>query len=146
MSDPVTVTGLDECIAAFKGFEADLRKQANGELRAAAKQAAEGVPGMLGGSGAPQEAAILAASGPKADRYVVVAVPNRKPKLSGLKRTPAAQAKRLGFAIEGGSDAPQFHGPAAGAMVERHRPQIVAHVVPRYERAIAALMTKWSLR
>ena len=146
MAAPITVTGLDECMAALKNLDADLRKNANGELRKAAGQIAAAVPAMLGGSGAPQEAAILAAAGPKSDRFVVVAVPTRKPKLSGLKRTPAAAAKRIGFALEGGSGEPQFHSPAPGAMVARHMPQIAAYAVPRYEAVLAALMVKYGLR
>ena len=142
----ITVTGLDECLAAIAGLEKDLRRQVNGELRAAAKASAAGVPGMLGGSGAPQEAAIVAAAGPKADRFIVVAVPNRKPRLSGLKKTPAGQAKRIAFAVENGSSAPQFHHPQRGGMVAKHVPAIVAHTVPRYEQAIAALIVKWGLR
>ena len=146
MAAPITVTGLDECMAAFKSLDADLRKAANGDLRKAASQIAAHIPAMLGGSGAPQEGAILAAAGPKSDRFVVVAVPTRKPKLSGLRKTPAANAKRIGFALEHGSQAPQFHHPAPGALVAKHVPQIAAYAVPRYEAALAALMVKYGLR
>jgi hypothetical protein len=141
----ITIEGVDVCLAAFRSLDAELRKGANGELRKASTQIAAAIPGMLGGSGAPQEAKILAAAGPKSDRYVVVSVPARKPSMSGLRKTPAAASKRIGFALERGSDAPQFHHPAPGALVARHAPQIAAYAVPRYEQALHALMVKYGL-
>lgn len=142
----VEIEGLDECLRAFQGLQSDLRRVANGELRQAAKAIGRDVViPMLGGSGAPQESAILAAAGPKSDRYVVVAVPNRKPKLSGLKKTPAAQAKRLGFALEGGSSYPPFHGPGAGSVVRSHIGAIEARAVPRYQQALGAILRRWGL-
>jgi hypothetical protein len=141
----ITIEGLVECLAAFKQLDAELRKEASGELRAASKQIAAGIVPMLGGSGAPQESAVLEAAGPKSDRFVAVAVPNRKPSLSGLRKTPAAAAKRIGFALEGGSDKPQFHRPAAGSLVASHKPQMAAYAVPRYQAALAAIMRKYGL-
>jgi hypothetical protein len=141
----VRIEGIEECLNAFKGLEGELRKNANGELRAASKQIARGLVPLIGGSSAPQEAAIIAAAGPKSDRYVVLAVPARKPKLSGLKRTPAAQAKRLGWAIEGGSDYPAFHNPAAGSIAAKHRTEMARYAVPRYLRAVNGIMRKYQL-
>lgn len=141
----VSIEGLDEALRSFKSLDRELRKNANGELRAASKAIAADLVPMLGGSGAPQEAAILAAAGPKSDRYVVVAVPSRKPKLSGVKKQPAAMAKRLGFALEGGSDKPQFHGPKPGAMIATHRDAIARRAVPRYLAALEGIMRKYGL-
>jgi hypothetical protein len=141
----IEVEGLKECLAAFNSLEGELRKNANGELRKASRAIAKDLIPMLGGSGAPQEAAILAASGPKSDRYVVVAVPARKPKLSGLKKTPAPMAKRLAFAIEGGSTEKQFHGPAYGSMVAKNVDRIARMAVPRYEAALVGIMRKYGL-
>lgn len=141
----ITIEGIDECLRAFQGLQADLRKNANGELRAASKAIANDIIPMLGGSGSPQEAKILAAAGPKSDRYVVVAVPARKPGLSGVKKTPAAAAKRLGWAIEGGSGYPPFHDPSAGSLVAKHRDAIARRAIPRYTSALAGIMRKWSL-
>lgn len=141
----VTVDGLADCLKAFNSLEKELRKNANGELRAASKAIASQVVPMLGGSGAPQEAAILAAAGPKSDRYIVLSVPSRKPKLSGLKKTPAPMAKRLAFAVEGGSDEPEFGGAAQGAMVARHLPRIAAYAVPRYLAVLKAIQRKYGL-
>jgi hypothetical protein len=141
----VTVDGLAECLKGFNSLERELRKNANGELRLASKAIANSLIPMLGGSGAPQEVAILAAAGAKSDRYVVLAVPNKRPNLSGLKGTPAATAKRLGFAVESGSDAPQFHGPAQGAMVARHADRIARYAVPRYIAALTAIQRRYGL-
>jgi hypothetical protein len=139
----IGVEGLDECLRALNGLSGELRKNANGELRQASRAIASDIIPMLGGSGSPQEAAILAAAGPKSDRYVVVAIPVRKPALSGLKRTPAAQAKRLGWAIETGSDYPAFGGPAAQSLVGRHRDRIARMAIPRYTEALAGIMRKY---
>ena len=136
----VEIDGVADCLAAFRLLDTELRKNANGQLRSASKQIAARIPQMLGGSGSPQEAAVLAAAGPKSDRYVVVAVPNRKPRLSGMRRTPAASARRIGWAIEGGSRYPQFHGPAAGSMVARHVDAIGRIAAPEYERALVGIM------
>lgn len=148
MADPISIEikGLDECLRAFQGLQGDLRKTANGELRTAAKGIGRDVViPMLGGSGAPQEAAVKAAAGPKSDRYVVVAVPQKKPKLSGLKKTPAAAAKRIGFALESGSSYPPFGGPAPGSLVASHADAMRARAVPKYQAALAGIMRKHGL-
>lgn len=142
----VTIEGLQETLRAFNSLDRDLKRSANGELRQASKRIATMyVMPALGGSGSPQEAKILAAAGPKADRYVVVAVPNRKPALSGTRKQPAAMAKRLAFALEGGSSAPQFKGPAKDSLVRRHLPLISARAVPVYLRAVEAIARKYRL-
>lgn len=141
----ITIEGIDECLKAFNGLERDLRRNANGELRAASKEIARGLVPMLGGSGAPQESAFIAAAGPKSDRYVVLAVPARKPRLSGVRRAPSAAAQRLVWAIEGGSGEPQFHGPAAGSMVAKKRAAMANYAIPRYTAAVTRIMKKWGL-
>lgn len=145
----VEVEGIDECLRAFSSLEGQLKKNANGDLRKASKEIANGIVGMLPGfaasTGAPQADAIARAAGPKSDRYVVVAVPNKKPKLSGLKKTSATKAKRLGFAIEGGSDYAPFHNPAAGSFIADHRNKMISYAVPRYERAVTDLLRKYDL-
>lgn len=145
----VEIQGLDECLNAFKSLEGQLKKNANGDLRKASKAIALGIVGMFptfaNSTGAPQAGAIARAAGPKSDRYVVIAVPSKKPKLSGLKKTPADEAKRLGFAIEGGSDYPAFHNPQAGSLVQNHTAAMIAYAVPRYEAAVAELLRKYDL-
>lgn len=141
----IRIDGLDECLAAFKGLQSDLRREANGELRAAAREIASDLIPMLGGSGAPQEAALLASLGPRSDRLVTVAVV-RKPKLSGLKRTPANVAKGAVFwPVEIGSDYPAFGGPATGSLVARHRDAIARAAIPRYTAALASILRKHGL-
>jgi hypothetical protein len=141
----VTVEGLDDCLRAFNSLEREVRKNANGELRRASKAIAADLIPLLGGSSAPQEAKILAAAAPKSDRYVVVAVPARKPKLSGARRTPADAAKRLAFAIERASDAPQFHNPKPGSLVATHVDKISARAVPRYVAVLESIIRKYGL-
>ena len=141
----IEVKGLTECLRAFNGLEGDLKKQSNAELRSAAmKIAADTIP-MLGGSGAPQEAALLASLGAKSDRLVTVRIA-RKPRLSGLKKTPAATAKGIVFwPVEQGSDYPPFHNPAEGGMIARHKDKIQRIALPRYQAALAAILRKWNL-
>jgi hypothetical protein len=140
----LTITGIDTVLASLKGLQGDLRSEANAELRAAARQIASDVIPLLGGSGAPQEAALLASLGPRSDRLVTVAVV-RKPKLSGLRKTRAAEAKGLFWPVELGSGAPQFHGPPAGGMVGKHREALARYALPRYTAAVAALLRKYNL-
>jgi hypothetical protein len=141
----LVIHGLDDCLKALNGLQGDLRREANGELRQAAKQIAAGAIPMLGGSGAPQEAALLASLGPRSDRMVTVAVV-RKPKLRGLKRTPAALAKGAVFwPVEVGSDYPPFHGPGTGSLVASHREALARYAIPRYTEALTKILRKWDL-
>jgi hypothetical protein len=145
----IKIEGLDQCLEAFKQLDAQIRKNANGELRAASREIAKGIVAMLpefaAGTGSPQAAKIAAAAGPKSDRYVVVAVPARKPRLSGAKKTPADMAKRLGWAIEGGSDYAPFKNPAAGSLVSKHRDRMAAYAVPRYNAKLVEIMRRYGL-
>lgn len=142
----IEVVGIDNCLRAFNQLERDLRKSANSELRQTSKRiGSQVIVPLLGGSGSPQEEKILAAAAPKSDRYIVVAVPQKKPKLSGLKKTSAPMAKRIAFGLEGGSVYPPFHKPRAGAMVHRHAPEMARRAVPRYLKALHAIMVKHGL-
>jgi hypothetical protein len=145
VANGIEIEGVAECLAAFKTLDTELRKNASGQLRAASKNIAGQLIPLLGGSGAPQERAILAAAGPKSDRYVVVAVPSKKPKLSGVRRTPADQAKRLAFALEGGSLEPQFRSPAKGSLVAKNIDSIRRMAVPQYEDALVGIMREAGL-
>ena len=144
-SAPITIHGLDEVFKSLNGLSADLRKPANGELRQAARQIANDALPLLGGSGAPQDAALKASLGAKSDRLVTIAVV-RKPKLSGLRKTPAATAKGIVlWPVELGSGAPQFHHPSAGAFVERRKPAVARMAIPRYQAAVTAILRKYGL-
>jgi hypothetical protein len=145
----ITITGIDACLKAFQGLEGELRKNANGELRRASKNIASGIvdrlPGYAASTASPQAAAFAAAAGPKSDRYVVVAIPARKPRLSGLKKKSAAEAKNLAWAIEGGSDYPPFKRPAAGSFIAKHRDEIARQAIPEYTKALADIMRRYGL-
>lgn len=146
----IKIEGIEECLEAFKSLDRELRKNANGELRKASKEIAKGIiatklPHYAEGSGSPQAAKIVKAAAPKSDRYVVIGVPQRKPRLSGMKNTPASQAKAIGWAIEGGSDYPPFHNPAVGSLVARHRRELAEYAVPRYSTELTRIMQKYGL-
>jgi hypothetical protein len=141
----VRIEGLDEALASFRTLEVELRRNANGELRKASKEIAAAIPGMLGGGGSPQEAAVVAAARPKSDRYVVVAVPGVKPKLSGLRRESSADAKSIAYALEDGSSLPQFRGAARGGLVGRNIGRITDYAVPRYIAALEGIMRRAGL-
>lgn len=145
----IKVEGVEECFAAFQSLERELRKNANGELRKASKEIAKGIvaklPGYARGTGSPQAEKIVKAAGPKSDRYVVVGVPQRKPRLSGMKRTTASQAKAIGWAIEGGSQYPPFHGPKQGSLVSDHKQDLMNYAAPRYSAELHRIMSKYGL-
>ena len=144
MADSYTysIDGLDAVLRSFGQLDTELRRNANGDLRAASKQIGVNAITMLGGSGAPQEGKILAATAPKSDRYVVIAAPNRKPALSGLKRTPARLAKTMGWAVETGS---KHTGGRVGKMVASHIPAIQARAIPEYQKALANILREYRL-
>lgn len=138
------VQGLDECIRAFNNLDRTLRRNANGELRAASKQIASGMTQYLGGGGAPQEDRIIDAVGPKSDRYVVLSVPARKPKLSGARRNSAAAAKSLVFGVEWATSS-RFGGATPGGLVRGNTKRMRAYAAPRYKLALIAIMRRYGL-
>src|SRR5262245_60576018 len=72
----VEVDGLTETLAAFRGLEADLRRQANGELRAAARECASLLVAELrqaaAASGVPVAARVARSIRVKNDRLPAV--------------------------------------------------------------------------
>jgi len=72
------VDGLVETLAAFRGLEADLRRQANGELRAAARTCASELVGELrqaaGACGVPVAARVARSIRVKNDRLPAVSI------------------------------------------------------------------------
>lgn len=74
----VEVDGLVETLSAFKALEADLRKEANSELRVAARQCATVLAGQLAraaaGSGVPVAPRVARSIKVKSDRIPVVMI------------------------------------------------------------------------
>lgn len=87
------VDGLTDTLAAFRGLEADLRKQANSELRSAAKTCAAVLAGQLEraalASGVPVAARVAQSIRVKSDRIPVVTIGGPK-KVGTGKRGQAA--------------------------------------------------------
>ena len=143
----VEALGLPELIKSIGQLDAALRQQANKDLRTGAKSIAEKVisGGMIGGSGVPTDAAITAGARPKYDRYVAVQVPGVKPKLSGLRKVPAARAKSLSIALEYGSTSPGLKGPPRGALAGRNIGRINSFAVGEYQALLARVLRKYGL-
>lgn len=103
MTPTVEVDGLVETLRAFQGLEADLRREANAELRAAGREAALAFADQLRGaaarSGVPVAARVAGSITVKSDRLPTVRIGG--PKRVGRRGAPAA-------ALVWGSE----HGPA----------------------------------
>jgi hypothetical protein len=145
----VEVRGLTELVDKVQKLDRELRKEANTELRQGAKNIALRVVShrhqLLGGSGIPQEWAIVERTRPKYDRYVALQVPGAKPKLSGLRKTNAARAKSLAVAVQWGSADPRLGGPPRGALVGRNVKRLTAYVYRDYEDVVARVLRRYGL-
>lgn len=141
----VEIEGLDVVMRRFQDLEQMVRRQANNDLRdAAGKVSAQVVADrhtLLGGTGIPQEPRIIEGARVKRDRYVAVQVPGVKPRLSGLRRTPAAKAKSLSIAVEWGGLGVGYRG----GLVGRNRGRITSRVLRDYQTEIANILRKYGL-
>jgi hypothetical protein len=109
IATPIEAEGLVETLAAFKELEADLRRTANGELRAAAKTAAGELVGELraaAGAGPPVARRVARTIRVKNDRIPAV-------QIGGARKVGAtgAPASLLMWGSE--------HGPGDAADVNR---------------------------
>jgi hypothetical protein len=88
----VDVDGLVETLRAFQGLEADLRREANAELRAAGAEAAAAfaveLRGAAGRSGVPVAARVASSITVKSDRLPTVRIGGSK--RVGRRGAPAA--------------------------------------------------------
>jgi len=88
----VEVDGLVETLRAFQGLEADLRREANAEVRAAGREAALAFAAELraaaAGSGVPVAARVASSITVKSDRLPAVRIGG--PKRVGRRGAPAA--------------------------------------------------------
>jgi len=139
----IQIDGLTETLRAFSGLEADLRRTANGELRQAAGETAQGLVAALRSS---------AASGPPAARLVASTVRVKSDRLPAVSIGGPARVGRYGapasallWGTEHGGH--NFAAAAGGnywiqPAVERFQgdPSIAA-----YKRAVVAIMARWGL-
>jgi hypothetical protein len=136
--------GTLETLAAFRGLEADLRKQANAELRAGARLCAEALvvdlQAAASASGVPVAARVASSAKVKSDRLPSVTIGGSK--RVGRRGAPASE---LVWGSEHGGN--NFAAPAGGAYwikptVERFGR---SRAVAIYRVAIAATAARWGL-
>jgi hypothetical protein len=142
------IEGLTETLRAFQGLERDIRRQANGELRAAAGTCASGLVDELraaaGGSGVPVAPRVARSVRIKSDRLPAVSI-------GGAIRVGrrGAPASRLLWGSEHGPRGAVNHfGVAPGPgywikpTVERFGK---SRAVDAYKRAVVSIMRHYRL-
>lgn len=144
----VQVEGITETLKAFQGLEADLRKDANSEIRQAAKTCATVLAGQLAraaaGSGVPVAPRVASSIKVKSDRIPVIQIGGSKK--VGRRGAPAA---KLVWGSEQGPKGDTNHWgvpPSAGYWI---RPTVEAfqqsEAVAVYKRAIVDLQRRHGL-
>jgi hypothetical protein len=131
----VRTDGIEETLDALKGLDRDLRAEANGEIREAAREAAGGLVLALQAAAAssptPQARLVAQAAKVKSDRFPTVVLGGSKK--VGHRGTPAG---RLAWGSEQGGE--HFAAPAGGAYW-------IAPTVRRFETAGAVPIFKRKL-
>jgi hypothetical protein len=137
--------GLMETLKAFQGLEADLRKEANAELRAAAKTCAGELANALkvaaAGSPTPVAARVAKSIKVKSDRIPVVSIGGSRK----VGRYGAPAAALVSGSEDGGKN---FGAPKGGAYwiaptVERFGSS--GEALRSYRGAVDDLVRKWGL-
>lgn len=140
----VEIDGLQETLKAFRGLEADMRREANGELRTAAGECAALLVGSLRGaavsSGVPVAPRVARSIRVKSDRLPAVSIGGRA--RVGARGAPASA---LVWGSEHGGK--NFgRGPGAGYWI---RPTVArfkdSAALVTYRRAVFQIMRKWRL-
>lgn len=144
MTPTVRVDGLVETLAAFRGLEADLRREANAELRAAGREAALVFAALLRAaanrSGVPVAARVASSIAVKSDRLPTVRIGG--PKRVGRRGAPASA---LVWGSEQGG--PTFAAPAGGAywIAPTSRSFESSGALTIYKRAVFETMRRYGL-
>jgi hypothetical protein len=137
----VKVEGVEETLAAVRGLGADLRKEANSEIRVAAKQAAGVLVGALqaaaAGAATPVASRVARSVKVKSDRYPTVSIGGS----ARVGRRGAPAAELVHGSESGGS---HFAAAAGGSYwiaptVERFRSSAA---IPIFSRAIDAIVRR----
>jgi hypothetical protein len=145
----VDVQGVQETLKAFGGLEADLRKEANAELRQAAKECASALVALLvaaaGASGVPVAQRVAASIKVKSDRIPVVSIGG--PRRVGRRGAPAAA---LLWGSETGPAGPVNHfgvpRNAGGYWIAPTVEKFATNKAPEiYRRKVYEIMRKWGL-
>jgi hypothetical protein len=140
----ISIDGMDETLRAFRGLDTDLRKEANAEIRAAARVAATELANELRAAAAaaatPVARRVAASIAVKSDRYPTVSIGGSK--RVGRRGAPAA-------ALVWGSEQGGRNFAAAGGgsywiapTVDRFQGSLA---VPIFETALAAIVARYGL-
>lgn len=169
----VSIEGVDECLKKFKQLDQSLRKEANRELRAAAKEIAlkEVMPALPGWAArAPQPrlaAAIAAGARVRSDRQISVRLGSVIPKVSGFQKSKIMKRKKQNMAaLAWGSEVGPNKGHRDDAMYGRGKGanfyagegresggkwikpninDIAPEAIDHYKDALVAIMRKYSI-
>ena len=146
----IEVEGLTETLKAFQGLEADLRKQANAELRGAAKTCAAVLAGRLviaaESSGVPVAPRVARSIRVKSDRLPVVSIGG--PRKVGTGKRGSAAALVWG-SEQGPKSEPNHFGVGANPAGYWIAPTVAAfagdQAVELYRRAVYKTMHSYGL-
>ena len=168
----VSIEGVDECLKKFSLLEKDLRKTANGELRAAAKEIAlkEVMPALPGWAArAPQPrlaAAIAAGARVRSDRVISVRLGSVIPRVSGFQKSKIMKRKKqnmaaLAWGSEVGPNGGHTPGSKSGGVgtnfysgegmesggkwIKPNIDEVAPEAVKHYKDALVTIMKKYSI-
>ena len=142
------IDGLQETLKAFQGLEMDLRRQANSELRTAAKECATRLSAKLAmaaaASGVPVAPRVARSIRVKSDRLPVVSIGG------GTKvGRNGAPASALVWGSEQGPKGDVNHfgvPPSAGYWIAPAVQRFAdSDAIPPYQRAVVEIMRKYDL-
>lgn len=146
----VEIDGMMETLTAFRALEADLRKEANTELRQAAKtcagQLAAGLARAASSSGVPVAPRVAQSITVKSDRIPVISI-------GGAKKVGTGKRGNAGALVWGSEQgpkgdpnrfgvAPNLAGYWIAPTVERFQS---GPAIPTYQRAVFDLLRKHDL-
>lgn len=149
MTPTVEVDGLVETLRAFQGLEADLRREANAELRAAGREAAtvfaEQLRGAAARSGVPVASRVASSITVKSDRLPTVRIGG--PKRVGRRGAPAS---KLVWGSEHGpaGEVNHFGVPSSGGgywITPTAKRFESSEALTIYKRAVYATMRRYKL-
>ena len=168
----VEIEGINECLKKFSQLEGDLRKEANRELRAAAKEIAlrEVMPALPGwASRAPQPrlaAAIAEGARVRSDRMISVRLGSVVPQVSGFKKSRIMKRKKQNMAAlawgsevgpngghtpgsKSGGEGTNFYAgggrESGGKWIKPNIDEIAPKAVDHYKDALLAIMRKYEI-
>ena len=146
----VELEGLTETLKAFNGLQADLKKEANSELRTAAGSCADGLARALraaaSSSGVPVAPRVARSIKVKKDRIPVVSI-GGKMKVGTGKR--GAAAALVWGSERGPASEPNHFGVAANSSGYWIAPTVAAFgegpALQTYQRAVVDIMKRYGL-